>query len=220
MTSAAVILQDRIQTLLGDRCEAAFLRPQPVEETIPSPAGGVPRGALTEITGPVSSGRTSLLYSLLAEVSSQQECCALLDAGNAFDPVRAAAAGVRLQRLLWVRCNGNAEHAMKAADLLIQGGGFGLVAIDFADTPIKTVHRVPLASWFRLRHAVQNTRTAVIVLAQQAHTQSSAALRVSFCAARPLWRGRWPGCILDGFEALAQRLRNHGSQERGFRIAV
>ena len=50
-------------------------------------------------------------------------------------PLSAAAAGVRLDRLLWVRCAHNAEHALKAADLLIQGGGFGLVVMDLGDTP-------------------------------------------------------------------------------------
>lgn len=218
MSSAATILREQIQSALGDRCEAAFVRKKDPEEWIPSVAGGIPRGTLTEIVGPVSSGRTSLLFSLLAEVTARQECAAVLDADDTFDPASAAAAGVQLSQVLWVRCGGNAEHAMKAADLLVQGGGFGLVAIDFGDTPVKTVQRVPLASWFRLRHAVENTRTALIVVAQKAHTQSCAALRVELCGGRPLWLGRFPGCVLDGIEAVAQCVRNHRGQERTFRI--
>src|SRR5580658_3818020 len=83
--------------------------------------GGIPRGTLTEISGPGSSGRTSLLCGLLAAATAGDEFCALIDASDAFDPVSAAeGAGVRLSQLLWVRCGGNAEHAMRAADLLTQ----------------------------------------------------------------------------------------------------
>src|SRR5438093_8473069 len=83
--------------------------------------GGLPRGALTEIFGPASSGRTSLLLSALAEATAREEVCALVDSEDAFHPHSAAAAGVQLTRLLWVRCAHNAEQALKAADLLIQG---------------------------------------------------------------------------------------------------
>src|SRR5579863_3511032 len=73
--------------------------------------GGLPRGCLTEIFGPASSGRTSLLVSILAAATGREEVCALVDAEDAFDPLSAAAAGVRLERLLWIRCGHNAEHA-------------------------------------------------------------------------------------------------------------
>src|SRR5579884_2240834 len=96
-------------------------------EFLRSPLGEVPRGALTEITGPVSSGRTAFLHALLAAATAEEEYCALIDADDAFDPESASAAGVRLSQVLWVRCGGNVEHAFKAADLLAQGGGFGFV---------------------------------------------------------------------------------------------
>src|SRR5450755_788110 len=87
-------------------------------------AGGLPQGCLTEIYGPASSGRTSLMLAALAQSTARENFCALVDASDAFDPASAVAAGVRLERLLWVRCGGNAEHALKTADLLVQGGGF------------------------------------------------------------------------------------------------
>src|ERR1051326_6398264 len=87
----------------------------------------IPRGSLTEICGPVSSGRTSVAVSLMAEVTAREEFCALIDTSGAFDPATAAHAGVRLDRLLWMRCGGDAERALKVADLVIQAGGFGLV---------------------------------------------------------------------------------------------
>src|ERR1700690_3196411 len=136
---------------------ASLARPEP--EVLESVLGGIPRGALTEIEGLASCGRPAFLYSLLATASSGEEFCALIDAENAFDPVSAATAGVRLSQVLWVRCGGNVEHAIKVADLLVQAGGFGMVAIDLGDTPVKVVQRIPLAAWFRLRQAVGNTKT-------------------------------------------------------------
>jgi hypothetical protein len=219
MATSSAQLREQIQSTLSARCEAAFFLKKREEESLPSAVGEIPRGALTEIAGPVSSGRTSLLYSLLASASSGQEFCALLDAEDTFDPESAAAAGVRLSQVLWVRCGGNVEHALKAADLLAQAGGFGLVAIDLGDTPGKVLRRIPLASWFRLRQAVENTRTMLIVVAQQIHTHSCSSFRVEFKHSRALWRGLLPGCILDGLKATAQCIRNHCMQERQFVVA-
>ncbi|MGZ7094683.1 MAG: hypothetical protein ACXVJ2_16805, partial [Candidatus Angelobacter sp.] len=67
-------------------------------------ASGLPRGCLTEICGPASSGRTTLLLSALAAATRREEFCVVVDASDALDPHSAAAAGVDLNRLLWVRC--------------------------------------------------------------------------------------------------------------------
>src|SRR6516162_1469495 len=133
-------------------------------QEIDSAIGGLPRGCLTEIVGPASSGRTSLLHSVLAAATARQEACALVDADDTFSPHSAADAGVQLGRLLWVRCGHNAEHALNAADLLIQGGGFGLVIMDLGDTPSRTARRISLTSWFRLRRAVEHTPTVLVSL--------------------------------------------------------
>ena len=66
--------------------------------------GGLPRGCLTEICGPASSGRTTVLLAALAAATRRGEYCALIDASDALDPHSMAAAGVDLDRLLWVRC--------------------------------------------------------------------------------------------------------------------
>ncbi len=158
--------------------------------------GGLLRGSLTEIFGPPSSGRASLLISILAAATERQEICALVDAEDSFDPLSAEAAGVRLGRLLWIRCNHNAEHALKAADLLTQGGGFGLVALDLGDTPPRVARRISLTSWFRLRRAVENTPTVLMAVARQSNAKTCASLmlecareRVTWSAGTPLLRG-------------------------------
>jgi len=65
--------------------------------------GGLPRGAITDLFGPPSSGRTSLLLAALATATAREEVCALVDSSDALDPASAASAGADLDRLLWVR---------------------------------------------------------------------------------------------------------------------
>lgn len=66
--------------------------------------GGLPVGAISEILGPASSGRTSLALSFLAQRTAEGRVCAWVDVADALDPESAAANGVNLKQLLWVRC--------------------------------------------------------------------------------------------------------------------
>ena len=191
MSTAA--LRNQFETILGGHLDWQS-RPAPecVSSGIPAldaAAGGLPRGCLTEIYGPASSGRTSLLLSILAQATDREEVCALVDTDDAFDPASAAATGVHLDRLLWVRSGGNAEHALKAADLLIQGGGFGLVVLDLGDTPPATARRISLTSWFRLRRAVENTPTVLISVARQSNAKTCASLQLECARERAAWSG-------------------------------
>lgn len=155
-----------------------------------------PRGALTEIYGPASSGRTSLLFSLLAEAArTPEELYVLVDTQDAFDPSSAAAAGVALHRLLWIRCQGNAEHALRVTDLLVQAGGFGLVALDLADTPPRTARRISLTSWYRLRRAVEPTRTLLVVLGQEPYARQCASLSLETQRDQIHWSGALLNCV-------------------------
>jgi hypothetical protein len=190
---SAAALQHQFASLLTGPLDwqvrpAPDLLPTGIPE-IDAATGGLPRGALTEIAGPASSGRTSLLHSILAAAAARQEVCALVDADDAFSPHHAAAAGADLTRLLWVRCPHNAEHALKAADLLIQGGGFGLVVLDLGDTPPVTVRRISLTSWFRLRRAVEHTSTVFVALACQPNARTCASLVLECGRASESWSG-------------------------------
>ena len=66
--------------------------------------GGFPLGTLSELVGPECSGRTSIALSFLAQMTQEERVCAWIDVSNALDPASAAAAGVDLRRLLWLRC--------------------------------------------------------------------------------------------------------------------
>jgi recombination protein RecA len=148
--------------------------------------GGLPRGALTEIFGPSCSGRTSLLLSALSARTAQEEACALIDGGDAFDPHSAEAAGVELRKLLWVRCR-NVEQTLRATDLLLQGGGFGLIAVDLTDIAPRLVRHVPLDSWFRFRRAVEDTPTVLVLLEQESNAKSCASLGLRLEAGAAGW---------------------------------
>jgi hypothetical protein len=138
-------------------------------------AGGLPRGALTEIFGPDCSGRTSLLFSALSVRTAHLEACALIDGCDAFDPHSAEAAGVDLKQLLWVRCR-NIQQTLRATDLLLQSGGFGFIALDLSDVSREVVRHVPLDAWFRFRRAVEDTQTILVVLEQESNAKTCASL--------------------------------------------
>ena len=194
--SGAAGLKKQFESVLGGALEwQARPAPELVRSGVPEvdlATGGLPRGCLTEICGAASSGSTSLLVAILAEAAAREEVCALVDAEDAFDPASTAAAGVRLDRLLWVRCRHNAEHALKAADLLVQGGGFGLVAMDFGDTPPAAARRISLTSWFRLRRAVEHTPTVLLAVARQSNAKTCASLMLECAREGTEWAGESP----------------------------
>jgi len=145
--------------------------------------GGLPRGCLTEICGPASSGRTTLLLAALAAATRRGECCVVVDASDALDPQSVAAAGVELDRLLWVRCGESSpqkclEQLLRAADLLLESGGFGLIALDLGDLPPQTSRHIPLTTWFRFRRAVEHTPTVLLAVERQSIAGSCSSLLI------------------------------------------
>jgi hypothetical protein len=168
--------------------------------------GGLPVGAISEVTGPESSGRTSLALAFLAKRTEAGQACSWVDAGDAFDPESAAASGVALKQLLWVRCrieSGLArakpwtrlDQALRATDLLLQAGGFAAIVLDLGDMEPAHAMRIPLATWFRFRQAADRTRCSLVVLGKMAYAQSSAAVMLESAPSQPetvggtIWRG-------------------------------
>jgi hypothetical protein len=149
--------------------------------------GGFPRGAITEVFGPASSGRTSFMLSALAHATTHEEVCALVDTNNVFDPASATRAELNCQRLLWIRCANNLEHAFKATDLLLQGGGFGLVLLDLGDVPAKSARRIISSWWYRFRRTLEATPTALVVIAEDSCVRSCASLALALRGEKHLW---------------------------------
>jgi len=208
------------------------IRPTPEMASSGIPAldaltGGLPRGCITELCGPTASGRTTVLLAALAAATRRGEYCALIDASDALDPNSAAAAGVELDHLLWVRCNENSlqkknspqrhrgternnsgkgmasavpskstrdsalaaegkqlqycsehrlEQVLRATDLLLESGGFGLIVLDLADLPPQAARRISLTTWFRFRRAIEHKPTTLLAIEQQPIAGSCSSL--------------------------------------------
>jgi len=235
MPSAAA-LRTQIEHSLERRFPAALTPiPRTIRETAPTGilaadqmlADGLPVGAISEITGPVSSGRTTLALSFVAGRTREDCVCAWVDASDTLDAESAAACGVRLNHLLWVRCRATLstrklknqptakpwtqlDQAVRATDLLLQAGGFAAIVLDLGNTPHQDAARIPLASWFRFRQAADRTRCSLLVLAQQPLAQSSSAL-VLECA--PLNAQSGNQTVLSGYQYQLQtgRIASHPS---------
>lgn len=201
-------LRSQVESALAGRLPASFTyRDRKVVATvsagipeIDSLTGGLPRGGLTEICGPSCSGRTTLLISALASRTAEAEVCAFIDGRDAFDPHSAEAAGVKLSQLLWVRCQ-NIAQALRSTDLLLQGGGFGVVVLDLGDIPAETVRYVPLNVWFRFRRAVEDTPTIFLVLEQEPHAKTCASLILRMGMETAKWPKTSDICATKFFES-------------------
>ena len=158
-------------------------------------SSGLPRGAITEIMGATSSGRTSVLLSVLAQATWGDEACALIDMGDRFDPASAAHAGIALDRLLWIRGANNLERTFKATDLVLQSGGFGLVMLDMADVAAQYARRIVSSWWYRFRHVIEHTPTALVVISQASCVRSCASLHLELKNNSLTW-----SCTIKGFE--------------------
>lgn len=236
----------------------AFPTPEMVSSGIPAIdalTGGLPRGCLTEVCGPASSGRTSILLAALGAFTQREEVCALVDATNAFDPRSAAAGGVSFERLLWVRCchaerseaslppgarvsrfarndhsktnrtfateERKVEQALRVTDLLLQSGGFGMVAIDLGDVPLQTARRIPLTTWFRFQRAVEKTPTVLFVIGQIPCALSSATLLVrlkSQSVISPSWSKKEPSAFCPPPSEKSGTLPAHAQFLEGFHV--
>ena len=180
-------------------------------------AGGFARGHLSEIVGPRSSGRTSVLASVLAAATGRGEVVALIDSCDRFDPVSGVAAGLDLSSLLWIRgrelardLSQSVTRALKAMGLVLDAGGFGVVALDLADVPARTIRQIPMTTWMRLSRLLEDSETVGLLLGPEPIARSAegqtVVLRSSSIA------GRWSGThdrnrLLQGLECQARVIR-------------
>jgi recombination protein RecA len=174
--------------------------------------GGFPRGQLSELIGPRSSGRTSVLLQMLAAATARGELVALVDALDMFDTASASAAGIDLDRLLWIRghvvtnpgmcrdMNQRAvEQAVKALMLILQAGNFGIVALDVAEAPESAIRRLPFTAWLRLQRVIEGSQTACVLVGTAPMARSAAGLSVKFDRAEGR-EHRAEGRIFTGFD--------------------
>ena len=161
------------------------------------------RGSIVQIYGVRSSGRTGMSLHILAQATQRGEFCAVVDLYDTFAPGAATSAGVRLDRLLWVRCRGNGEHAIKAADLLLHAGGFGVVLLDLCDAAPRVANRIPLSYWFRFQRAVRDTATILLLCGDHAYAQACSSTTLELEPRQFCWTGQQPFLVLHGISANA-----------------
>jgi len=203
-------LRSQIEAALADRIPAALTpAAKTIREVVPTGVeavdtllnGGLPVGAVTEMIGAECSGRTTLALSFLAQLARAERVCAWIDVSNALSPESAAASGMDLKRLLWVRCGAKPaaraakplaanvwsriEQALRVTDLLLQAGGFSAIVLDMASIAPEHVSRIPPATWFRYRAAAERSRASVLLLTQHTCAKSSADLVLHLEALRP-----------------------------------
>lgn len=168
------------------------------------------RGSLVEVVGGPSSGKTSVAISLLAQLTSVGEVCAVVDSANGFDPCTANLAGVELSSLLWVKCNGDIEKAFMAADYLVQAKGFGAIWLNLCGLPENKLRLVPKTYWFRYRTRIKETPTLMIVTAREFLTGSASQQSFIFKNEEPAWSGT------GNFKLLRALITNIISRKRFF----
>ena len=161
--------------------------------------GGLPRGQLSELAGPRSSGRMTLLLQMVAAATARGEIAAFVDTLDRLDVASAAAAGVDLSRLLWIRGADSSwalrpepcallDRALKALNLVLQAGGFGVVAIDLADVPSTALRQIPFTTWLRVQRAIEGSDTACVLLTAEPLARSAGGLTVALTG-RTTWAG-------------------------------
>ena len=151
-------------------------------------SGGIPRGHITQIMGPSSSGKTSLLLSIVAQTTARGEWVAYIDPSSSLDPAFAQRGGVDLKRLLWIR---GPKKIFKATDILVGAGGFGLVVLDLV-TQKRTMdprifQKTSFSAWFRLKRAALRTSTALLILGQGGNAGSAVSRVISLRRRKTQW---------------------------------
>jgi hypothetical protein len=182
---------------------------------------GLGRGTIAEISGPRSSGKTSVCLNILAQATRNGEVCAVVDTYGSFHPHSAVEAGVELSRLVWIRCNGNSGHALKTTDLLLHAGGFSVVCLDLCEVPVRILNQIPLSYWYRFGRAIENTPTTVLVCSTSSQAKCSTAINLELILQAVHWSGNSPSVRLSGIEtegAYRRTLRN--TQSLTLRTAV
>ncbi len=155
--------------------------------------GGIPRGKITEIVGARGSGKTSLLFSILAQTTSNGEIVAYVDSHDSLDPSFAEKAGIDLRHLLWIRCPNSTQwlqKAFKAADILARAGGYSVLALDL-EPPYRssrTAQQISFSSWYRLKRIIEGTPTLLLVLDEETSTGSASSIVISLQRRQIQWK--------------------------------
>lgn len=179
----------------ADAMTARWLVPTGIADLDARLDGGFPRGHLSEVVGPRSSGRLAVAVSALAGATSRGEAVALVDPLDMFDPVSASATGIDFQRMLWIRGEAassarvslsceygtlqkSLDRAVKALNIVLQAGGFGLVVVDLGEVAAQSIKRLPYTTWVRLHRVIEGSETACVLIGSEPITRSAGGVTI------------------------------------------
>jgi recombination protein RecA len=224
-----------------DAAGTTGLAPRPAGKVLPTGlvlldqrlGGGLPRGQLSEIVGPRSSGRTTVLCAALAEATGGGALTALVDPLDTFDPVSAASCGVSLERVLWLRGDGTTmgslpdrgkgpserllDRALKAINLVLQAGGFDLAVLDFAEVPIDAIRRLPFTTWSRLQRVIEGSLTVCLLLGPAPIARSARGVSIQLSSSG---QGVWDPRRFLGLDIQARVVRAHDPDDGRCRLTA
>jgi hypothetical protein len=231
----ATAIRIQVETILAQRVPAALtLKIKQAPELVSTSiveldtmlGGGLPPCSITEVSGAASTGKTSFALSTLAAITQLGNACAWVDVNDSLSPESAAAAGVELQRLLWLRMSAERkprfsdkpwsrlDQALCATDLLLQTGGFAAIVFDMSEVLPRHAMCIPLATCYRFRLAAEQARSALIFLTRSPCASSCAALALRCEAAQtPAFseNGETPLFQQQQYQLVRERNRNEGS---------
>jgi len=169
--------------------------------------GGLPSGQLSEVVGPASSGRTTLVWQWMAAATSRGDTVALVDTFDRFDPASATACGIDLSRLLWIRGQAisktagavdpvwlpgvrtvdgpgtmverTLDRALKALNLVLQSGVCPVVVLDMADVPAAALRRIPYTTWLRVQRIIEGSDTTCVLIAPEPMARSAGGVTLN-----------------------------------------
>ena len=236
---AAALLESALRARKLDRTLTTTLQPGKGEGLVAPTgaatldavlAGGLPRGELSEIAGAPSSGRTTLLLQVIAAATRRGEIAALVDTFDRLDLASVVAAGADLDRLLWIRGEASSpadrglERALKALNLVLQSGGFGIAALDVTDAPPAALNRLPFTTWMRVQRTIEGSETACLLVGPHPLGRSAGGLTLSLTGS-----SRWAGHAersrrLDGLDVtvrvVSPRRRVEGEASLGAHLVA
>ena len=170
--------------------------------------GGLPRGQVSEIHGPASSGRTGIALAVAARATRAGALAAWVDPQDRLDPRSAGDAGVELGRLLWLRGAPSAREpqpllaAISAVGTLLGSGLFELVVVDLGGIARSGLQRLPGATWIRLQRMVESQPGTLLVMADAHVAHGPAGVSLALRGAGASWSGDpGPGRLLRGLTA-------------------
>ena len=183
--------------------------------------GGLVRGRISEIIGPIGSGRTTIATCFASVATRAGEIIAWIENTHNFDPAAIAAGSASLEQILWASVDdrrqlfpgsagrlyrGRPATVAQAAELVLKAGGFGLVVIDFGASAVPLPQSIAL----RLAREAERSGAAVIVIAPHQVCGAFAALslklmRIEASFNRPASASPW---LFDGLVIQASAMRN------------